>query len=113
MGKTRGEKFDNIKEQIKPLRDILKEVFCVFDKNELHKERTFIFQWRSPEGTRDDFYIIDGKDVIHDDDDDADESMEVMYLWDPADKDEEDERINKYYRNFLGNVLLVRQEYRL
>ena len=44
LGKTRGEKFDNIKEQIKPLRDILKEIFCVFDKNELHKERIFIFQ---------------------------------------------------------------------
>ena len=92
MGKTKGKKFDNIKEQIQPLTDIWKDIFCEFDKNEIHKEITFIFQLRSPNGTHGDFYIIDEKDLIHDYNYD-DESMEVMYLWDSKNKkNEEDER---------------------
>ena len=42
----------------------MKEIFCEFDKNEIHKERTFIFPLRSPNGTDDDFYIINYKDDL-------------------------------------------------
>ena len=46
LDKTKGEKFDKIKEEIQPLIKILKEIFCKFDKNKIHKERTFIFPLR-------------------------------------------------------------------
>ena len=42
LNKTKGEKFDQIKKEMEPLTKILKEIFCEFDKNEIHKERTFI-----------------------------------------------------------------------
>ena len=40
LDKTKGKKFDQIKEEMQPLIKILKEIFCEFDKNEIHKERT-------------------------------------------------------------------------
>ena len=64
LDKTKGEKFDQIKKEMQPLIKILKEIFCEFDKNEIHKERTFIFALRSPAGFHDDFYIINNKDDI-------------------------------------------------
>ena len=64
LSKTKGEKFDKIKKEMEPLTEILKEIFCEFDKNEIHKERTFIFPLRSPEGSYDDFYIINYKDDL-------------------------------------------------
>ena len=82
LAKTKGEKFDKIKNEIQPLIKILKENFCEFDKNEIHKERTFIFALRSPAGFHDDFYIINYKDDLlrcfSDDDDDDD--VKSMYL---------------------------------
>ena len=64
LAKTKGEKFDQIKEEMLPLIKILKEIFSEFDNNEIHKERTFIFTLRSPAGYHDDFYIINNKDDI-------------------------------------------------
>ena len=58
LDKTKGKKFDQIKKEMQPLIKILKEIFCEFNKNEIHKERTFIFALRSPSGFHDDFYII-------------------------------------------------------
>ena len=76
LNKTKGKKFDQIKKEMQPLIKILKEIFCEFDKNEIHKERTFIFALRSPAGSHDDFYIINNKDDMleysSDDDDDND-----------------------------------------
>ena len=64
LDKTKGEKFDQIKKEMQPLIKILKEIFCVLDKNQIHKERTFIFALRSPAGFHDDLYIIDNKDML-------------------------------------------------
>ena len=38
LSKTKGEKFDKIKKEMEPLTKILKEIFCEFDKNEIHKK---------------------------------------------------------------------------
>ena len=87
LNKTNGEKFDHIKNEIQPLIKILKENFCEFDKNEIHKERTFIFALRSPAGFHDDFYIINYKDDLirkyysdDDSDDDDNDDIECMFL---------------------------------
>ena len=99
LNKTKGEKFNKIKKEMEPLTKILKEIFCEFDKNEIHKERIFIFALRSPAGTHDDFYIINYKDDLlrksFDDDDDDDDNYNVydddvksMYLHYSTKKDE-------------------------
>ena len=82
LDKTKGKKFDQIKKEMQPLIKILKEIFCEFDKNEIHKERTFIFALRSPVGYDDDFYIINNKDDILScyPDDDNDNEVERMFL---------------------------------
>ena len=131
LGKTKGKRFDKIKEEFEPLIKILKEIFCEFDKNEIHKERTFIFPLRSPSGTHDDFYIINGEDILKkfyyiiydsddsvytdesDDNDDRDDrdysdenkNIRSMYLHINRNKDEKDERKYKYYRIVLENSL--------
>ena len=83
---------------MEPLIKILKEIFCKFDKNEIHKERTFIFQLRSPEGSHDDFYIINYEDELLRKYDDDDESVKTMFLTPiEEDEDEEDKRKHSYY----------------
>ena len=82
LNKTKGEKFDKIKKEMEPLIKKLKNEFCEFDKNEIHKERTFIFPLRSPAGTDDNFYIINYEDDLlrkyfPDDSDD----IECMFLY--------------------------------
>ena len=76
LDKTKGKKFDQIKKEMQPLIKILKEIFCEFDKNEIHKERTSIFALRSPAGFHDDFYIINNKDDMlgYSSDDDGDDN---------------------------------------
>ena len=64
LSKTRKESFQEIKEMVQPLVDVLRKTFSEFDKNEIHKERTFIYHLRLPTGYHDDFYIIEGKDYI-------------------------------------------------
>ena len=49
-----------------PLTKILKEIFCEFDKNEIHEERTFIFPLRSPDSFHGEFYIINYNDDLLD-----------------------------------------------
>ena len=135
LNKTKGKKFKYIKKKLYPLIKILKEIFCEFDKNEIHKERTFIFPLRSPNGTDDDFYIINYKDdllrrsfgcyddVTYSDDEeifkdihngeyDRDEynyhkdyDIKTMFLHRNTNKDEEDERKFKYYSVVLGESL--------
>ena len=78
LDKTKGEKFDQIKKEMQPLIKILKEIFCEFDKNEIHKERTFIFALRSPAGFHDDYYIINNKeDMLRRS---SDDDVTSMYL---------------------------------
>ena len=134
MNKTKGIKFKYIKKKLQPLIKILKEIFCEFDKNEIHKERTFIFPSRSPNGTDDDFYIINYKDdllrrsfgcydaISSSDDDifedfcngeydtdeydyDKDYDIKSMFLHSNTNKDKEDERKYKYYSIVLDESL--------
>ena len=134
LNKTKGIKFKYLKKKLHPLIKILKEIFCEFDKNEIHKERTFIFPLRSPNGTDNDFYIINYKDnllersfgcydgIFSSDDDifedffngeyDRDEydyekdyNVKSMFLHRNTNKDEEDERKSKYYSVVLSESL--------
>ena len=131
LDKTKGKKFDQIKKEMQPLIKILKEIFCEFDKNEIHKERTFIFALRSPAGYDDDFYIINNKDYMleysSDDNDDIktmflseyinkDEKDDIntMFLGEYINKDEKDERKYKYYHIVLDHFLYGdKKEYKL
>ena len=135
LNKTKGIKFKYIKKKLYPLTKILKEIFCEFDKNEIHKERTFILPLRSPNGTDDKFYIINYKDDllrrsfgcydaitysddeeifddIHNGEYDRDEykynkdyGIKSMFLHSNTNKDEEDERKSKYYSIVLDESL--------
>ena len=134
LNKTKGIKFKCLKKKLYPLIKKLKEIFCEFDKNEIHKERTFIFPLRSPNGTDDEFYIINYKDnllersfgcyddICSSDDDifedffngeyDRDEynyekdyDVMSMFLHSNTNKDEEDERKSKYYSVVLSESL--------
>ena len=102
LDKTKGKKFDQIKKEMQPLIKILKEIFCEFDKNEIHKERTFIYPLRSPVGHLGDFYIINQKDMLRYKDDD----VKFMFL-DEANKDETK---NKYYSIVLNHSLYWGEE---
>ena len=135
LNKTKGIKFKYIKKKLYPLTKILKEIFCEFDKNEIHKESTFIFPLRSPNGTDDEFYIINYKDdllrrsfgcyddVTFSDDEEIfddihngeydreeynyhkDYDIKTMFLHFNTNKDEEDERKSKYYSIVLDESL--------
>ena len=97
LNKTKGEKFDQIKKEMEPLIKILKEMFCEFDKNEIHQERTFIFALRSPAGFHDDFYNINNKDDLlrkYSSDDDNDD-IGCMFLHKTNNNDE----------NFLNKII--------
>ena len=133
LNKTKGIKFKYLKKKLHPLIKILKEIFCEFDKNEIHKERTFIFPLRSPNGTDDEFYIINYKDnllersfgydgICSSDDDifedffngeydineydyEKDYNVKSMFLHRNTNEDEEDERKSKYYSVVLDESL--------
>ena len=134
LNKTKGKKFKYIKKKLYPLTKILKEIFCEFDKNEIHKEKTFIFPLRSPNATHDEFYIINYKDdllersfgcydaITYSDDEifddihngeydreeykyEKDYDIKSMFLHSNHNKDEEDERKSKYYSIVLDESL--------
>ena len=105
LDKTKGEKFDQIKEEMDPLIKILKEIFCEFDKNEIHKERTFIFPLRSPTGYHNDFYIINEKNILDYGYEDEDGYIKRMFLHTATNKDEKDKRKDKYYSIVLDESL--------
>ena len=110
LDKTKGEKFDQIKKEMQPLIKKLKDLFCEFDKNEIHKERTFIFALRSPACFYNDFYIINNKDDMlgysyDNDDDNDDDDIKCMFLLKSINKDKKDERKFKYYKIVLDYSL--------
>ena len=107
LDKTKGEKFNQIKKEMQPLIKILKELFCEFDKNEIHKERTFIFALRSPAGFHDDFYIINNKDYMLEYSSDG--NVKIIYLNKVTNKDEKDER-KDYYEIVLDYYLQGRKK---
>ena len=84
LNKTKGEKFEQIKKGMEPLIKKLKNQFCVFDKNEIHKKRTFIFVLRSPAGTHDEFYNINYEDDLlrkySSDEDNEEDDIECLFL---------------------------------
>ena len=106
LDKTKGKKFDKIKEEMQPLIKILKEMFCEFDQNEIHKERTFILALRSSDGYKK-FYIINNKEnMLKYDHDESDYYYDVMRMFlSKYEKDEKDERKYKYYSIVLDNSL--------
>ena len=94
----------------------MKEIFCEFDKNEINKERTFIFGLRSPAGSHDDFYNINNKNYLieYSSDDDV-KSMylhftnkDIRALFFPfvVNRDEKDERKHKNYSIVLDYSLI-------
>ena len=80
----------------------MKESFFDFDKNEIHKKRTFILALRSPAGYHDDFYIINNKEnMLKYDEDDLDYyyDLKCLYLNNAIKKDKEDKKDKrKYYK---------------
>ena len=80
LDKTKGEKFEQIKKKLEPLRKKLKVEFSEFDKKQLHKEKTFIFPLRSPVGFCDNFFIIDDKNIFKSSSDDKDDDLDLMSL---------------------------------
>ena len=42
LGKTTDKKFEKVKRKLKLWIKLLKEMFCEFDKNDIHKNYTFI-----------------------------------------------------------------------
>ena len=114
LDKTKGEKFNEIKKEIQPLIKILKEIFYEFDKNEIHKERTFIFPLKSSSSFHDDeyFYVINNKEYLEYSYDDL-KSMFLRFNKDLRDiffpfainSDEKDERKYKNYSIVLNYSL--------
>ena len=122
--KTKGEKFNKIKNEMQPLTKILKKIFCKFDKNKIHKKRTFIFALRSPTGYDDDYYIINYKDDMlrccSDDDDISscssssdDDDVKSMFLHKSTNKDEKDKRKFKYGVVLDHSLYGGKKEYKL
>ena len=116
LDKTEGEKFDKIKNELFPLIKLLKEIFCEFDHNELHNERTFIFALRSPAGYHDVHYIIyNGDDMLNEYDSDADADVNIMDLYHydnnlnkgrfSRKENKKDRRIGKRYERVLNFYL--------
>ena len=81
LDKTKGKKFDQIKEKIQPLIKKLKNIFSEFDNNQLYKKRTFIFPLRSPVGFYDTFFISDDNNILElNSDKDDDDDLKIMFL---------------------------------
>ena len=121
LDKTKGEKIDKIKKEMLPLIKILKEIFCEFDKNEIHKERTFIFPLRSRADCGGYFYIISQKDMLRYNYGVVDD-IKSMSLHSATNIDGKDKRRNKYeivlgeslYEIVLGKALYENgKEYKL
>ena len=109
------------------------QIFCKFDNNEIHKERTFIFPLRSPNGTDDDYYFINYKDYFlnkrsiccenyfidkkdEDEEEEEDEDGTIaLFLHNPSnEKEVKDKRQNEYYSVVLDNSLYsCKKEYLL
>ena len=119
LDKTKREKFDQIKKEMQPFIKILKEIFCEFHKNEIHKKRTFIFPL-SPHNGYDskDFYIINNKENMLKYDEEEEEygfyydvkemklSINNLSLFSKRyKKDKKDERKFRYYNIVLDYSL--------
>ena len=102
LDKTKGEKFDQIKKEMQPLIKILKESFCEFDKNEIHKERTFIFELKSSAAPHGYFHFINKDDMLEYF---SDVDVKFLFLHKATNIDKKDERKFKYYEIVLNHSL--------
>ena len=103
LSKIKDIRFNGIKKQFEPLTKILKNIFCEFDKNEIHKEMTFIFQLRLPNGEHGSLYIINNVDLKRKYEDDN--RLISLFLHNNTIKNKEDKRKNKYYSIVLDESL--------
>ena len=62
LSKTTSPKFLMVKLRLKEWINLLKEIFRKFDKNDIHKNYTFIFAHRCKLGFHDRYYEINGED---------------------------------------------------
>ena len=103
LNKIKDVRFNGIKKEFEPLTKILKNIFCEFDKNEIHKEMTFIFPLRLPNGEYTSMYIINNDDLIIKYEDDN--RLISLFLHENTIKNKVDKRKFKYYSIVLDESL--------
>ena len=64
LSKTTDKKFDKVKKRLRFWIKVLKEMFYEFDKNDIHKDHTYIFDHRCKYGTDEHFYELNGKEYV-------------------------------------------------
>ena len=79
LSKTTDKKFDKVKKRLRFWIKVLKEMFYEFDKNDIHKDHTYIFAHRCELGTDDSFYEINGKEYVANRDEE--DGLRTMYLY--------------------------------
>ena len=80
LSKTTGKEFDRVKKRLRFWIKVLKEMFYEFDKNDIHKDHTYIFAHRCELGTDDQFYNLNGKEYVANRDEE--DGLRSMYLSD-------------------------------
>ena len=82
LSKTTSPKFEKVKLRLKEWINLLKEIFRKFDKNDIHKNYTFIFAHRCKLGSHDRYYEINGEDYLryHEDEDKRKYKIKTMFL---------------------------------
>ena len=64
LSKTTDKKFDKVKKRLRFWIKVLKKMFYEFDKNDIHKDHTYIFAHRCEYGFDDQFYELNGKEYV-------------------------------------------------
>ena len=64
LSKTTDKKFGKVKKRLRFWIKELKEMFYEFDKNDIHKDHTYIFAHRCECGTDEKFYTLNGKEYV-------------------------------------------------
>ena len=65
LSKTTDKKFDKVKKRLRFMIKFFKEMFFEFDKNDIHKDHTYIFAYNC-KFSDDKFYTLNGKDYLED-----------------------------------------------
>ena len=64
LSKTTDKKFDKVKKRLRFWIKVLKEMFYEFDKNDIHKDHTYIFAHICEYGTHSSYYELNGKEYV-------------------------------------------------
>ena len=75
LSKTTDKKFDKVQKRLRFMIKFFKEMFFEFDKNDIHKDHTFVFSYNC-EVSDDKFYTLNGKDYLED----RDEKEEIRSM---------------------------------